>query len=242
MPAYRDDRDALLERADALARDNERLEREARELREENQELRARVPDEAEAPAPKPVVELVEVPKERGATWLVLGIVGTAAAWIIYLVGAATAVWGFISLIATALLVGTFWERARERRAAARARRPRLPGALPVDKRAYEELLATRRKTVNVQLDVTFATPLAATQRAGVEQSLAGAGLAARWDRDILQVRTRRLRIVRGRGDSAVRDPSPINEWCERAFAALGRVHEEHPIVQVRPRATSGRR
>lgn len=233
MPAYRDDRDALLERAEALARDNQRLER-------ENQELRGK--------AAEPMrVQLVEVPASespaaRGNGWLIAGGIGAAAAWLVLLAGVATTVVYLAALLATALVVGTIWERWRERRARTRARQRRLPGGLPIDKRAYQELLATPRKTVNVLLDVTFAVNLAPTQRSDVEQSLAGADLAARWERETLQVRSRRLRIARKGDGGQVRDPGPIAEWCEAAFAALGRVHEEWPIVMVRPRATSGRR
>jgi hypothetical protein len=236
VTAYRDDRDALLERADALARENQRLER-------ENEALRAR----AAEPAPPAQVQMVEVPAgEAPATGgnglVILGGICAAVAWLVLLAGVETIMVYLAALIATAMVVGTIWERWRERRAVARARR-RLPsGALSIDKRAYQVLLETRRKTVNVLLDVTFAVNLAPTQRAQVEQSLAAADLAARWDRETLQVRSRRLRIVRKGEGGAVRDPTPITEWCELAFAALGRVHEEWPIVLVRPRATSGRR
>jgi hypothetical protein len=236
VPAYRDDRDALLERADALTRENQRLER-------ENEELRAK----ATEPAPPAQVQMIEVPAgespaTRGNGWLIGGAIAAASAWLILAVGAATVVFYLAALLTTALVVGTVWERWRERRAVKAARQRRLPGAMSIDKRAYQELLETKRKTVNVLLDVTFAVNLAPTQRAQVEQSLAAAGLAARWDRETLQVRSRRLRIAKKGGGEVVRDPSPITEWCETAFAALGRVHEEWPIALVRPRATSGRR
>jgi hypothetical protein len=238
VPAYRDDREALLQRAEALERELARAREEAAALREENRGLRERAPappaPEPEPPAP-PVPALARPGRlDQGA------FLGTLAVWAVVAAFVGGTAWLVPIAVTTAVVAGLALRRnpAPRRRTPARA----LPAELPVDRRAHAELLATRRKTLNVQIDVRFAAPLAPTQRAEIEQALAAANLAARWDQDTLQLRSRRLRVARKTDEGLVRDPSPIAGYCEDAFAALARVHRDREIVSVTPRATRSRR
>ena len=234
MPAFRDDREALLQRAAALERELERTQREAAELREENQALRARVPEPEPEPEPKPEPR-PEEPKPEPAPLHVTVMIGTVAAWAIAAFAIGFVPWMLPAAIASTAVAGAVaWRRPR--------RRPALPPALPLDREAYRSLLDTTRRTVNVQIDVRFVSPLAPDQRSSIEKLLAAFDLATSWEQETLRLRSRRIRVVRKTMNGKTRDIGPVTRYCEGAFAALARLHLEHPIADVKPRASSSRR
>jgi hypothetical protein len=229
--AFRDDRDALLHRAEALGRESDRARHEAAELRaendrlrEENERLRARIP---EPPAPALEVTAPPAPARPGRSWRAAAAAGAGLATFAVALAVAPA----LSVIPAG--VGAAWlGRAAWRRWSARRRRD--PDALPVDQGAYAELLATPRHTVVVQIDARFATRLVPDQRRQALQVVTRAGLRAHWEDDLLIVRSRRIRLRRPR--SAPHDPGAIARFCEAAFARLAIVHASWPLAAVTPR------
>lgn len=118
--------------------------------------------------------------------------------------------------------------RARKELEALRDENARLragSGALPVDRAALRALLEQPRRTVQVRVEAELATAPTLAVQAAVMRELDPSFYGV-FEDGVLVLQSRRLR-----------ERAPIEEFCDRAFAALARIHARHPIARVVPRA-----
>jgi len=245
--SYRDDREALLMRAEALERelakvraDNERLQQEARAAEQAEAAADDEAPDPAPATALVPVappsaLALARVPVPPGraertrATWAA-GLVGLA--WSALALALGTAPW--MVPVSIASVLGAAWfALGAGSWVATRALRTRWP-SLPIELAAYRELITRERRSVVVQLDVSFARPISRADRERVRQQLRGAG-AIRFDGGNVTITSATLRTRKS--PDGTFDPAPIRAFCDRAFDRLAELQPSHPMTVIRPRA-----
>ncbi|HEY5934301.1 MAG TPA: hypothetical protein VIU61_06700 [Kofleriaceae bacterium] len=202
---YRDDRDALLHRVDALEDELERTRREAEQLRADNEKLRtpsAPAPIEP-PPPPEPTRALVKrrVPLTREGLGFLAALAGLVP-WLAVAVAAGPALWMLPAAVATSVLaaVATRWTRSS-----------RVDTLLPFDHASLNRLVSQNRRAVVVKLDVRFDPLPNGSQRKAIKSQLARAGLRPSWADGVLTLSSRRLRAA-----------PPIHAFVQRALGALG--------------------
>lgn len=235
MVTYRDDREALLMRAEALERelaiaraDNERLQREAEAEAEAEQPAPPPPPTTTTtALVPSPPAPVVPRPSRTQAIGAA-GVVG--AAWSALALAAGAATWMVPAAVASVL--GAAWLAPRAGAWLAGRRLCARWPTLPIDAAAYRELTTHPRRRVVVQIDVTFARPPARTEHRALRDKLRTTGNIS-FDAATLTISSGTLRTRR----DGIFDPTPIREFCARAFDRLAVLHATHPLTAVRPRA-----
>ena len=220
---YRDDRDALLHRVDALEDELERTRREADKLRVDNERLRQ--PPEPVPAEPDETVEtepaeplkaesraLVKLPRPSPRGWRAIGAgIASALPWLAAAVVAGPALWMLPAAAATAVAAGAALLRFGPRA-------PRIRTLLPFDQASLHVLVAQRRRAIVVKLDVRF-TPLpSGSQRKAITAQLARAGLRPSWTDGVLTVSSRRLRAS---NKLDLVPPTAIDAFVQRAVGAL---------------------
>ena len=217
---YRDDRDALLHRVDALEDELERTQREAEQLRADNEKLRT-PPAPVEPAPPEPTRALVKrhVPLTREGLG-VLAAAGSLVGWLVVGVAAGPALWMLPATAATALLAAAtaMWTRTRT---------SRLATGLPFDHASLKRLVSQNRRALVVKLDVRFDPLPSGAQRKAITSQLARAGLRPTWVDGVLTLASRRLRAT-----------PPIHAFVQRALGALSALTGVE-IVSVVARAGS---
>jgi hypothetical protein len=218
---YRDDRDALLHRVDALEDELERTRREAEKLRADNARLRRPPETEpAETVETEPVEPvktesraLVKLPRPSPRSLRALGAgIASALPWLAAAVVAGPALWMLPAAVGTAVAAGAALLRFGPRP-------PRIRTLLPFDQASLHELVAQRRRAIVVKLDVRF-TPLpSGSQRKAITAQLARAGLRPAWTDGVLTLSSRRLRAP---NKADLVPPAAIDAFVQRAVGALG--------------------
>lgn len=220
---YRDDRDALLHRVDALEGELERTRREAEQLRADNARLKQPTepaPAEPAEPAepvepvePVPFRVLVKVPRPSTRGWRVIGVgVASTLGWLTAALVAGPALWMLPVAAATAIVAGAALLRFGPVP-------PRFQTHLPFDHASLNELVSQRRRGIVVKLDVRFAPLPTGSQRKAITAQLSRVGLRPSWTGGMLTLSSRRLR---SRKKSELVEPSAIDAFAQRALAALG--------------------
>ena len=242
--SYRDDGEALLQRAEALERELEQVKTEAAAHKAEATQLRADADAEEAAEdaedaraltvvPPRPAVVIAGPdPSER----YLAGVVGIG--WTLLALAAGGAWWMVPSALVTAYGAGWILRWVRSRRIERTALAPWRH--LPVDEDAYRKLMTSSRRSVVVRIDVTFEWALASGDRERVHRKLTGVGAIGR-EGPALTISSQRLRTKRSRGGAKEWDfdPEPIRAFCDAAFTRLVAVDEIHPIATIRLYARS---
>ena len=236
---YRDDRDALIARADAL-------EREAEQLRRENERLR----DAAHAPVAIERVE-VEVPVVRGPATIVKSAdvqrrsIRPQAPWGFDLVVGLPLLTVMLAILmsgvghdggaraASALGVALVWaigSFAYRVRLAMRERAwlERAPLGLAVG--AYEDLLSEHHETRAVIARVAFEGELDDAARREIAAAIHG---ASRWEDGRLLVESPRFPTLFAGHNRIVFDNARVHRWVRDLFRMLEPLAAAHPIASV---------
>jgi hypothetical protein len=230
--SYRDDREALLHRTEALERELTQTREQLATRTAENEQLQLAVAraeaDEPEPPAPEAPRALVLAqpirPDRNVAGWLV------GAAWTVGALAIGVTSWMVPAAVVTTLGIG--WLANRWRAGGLGRRLGREWPSLPIDAALYGELLSFERRSVVVRIEVGFAAIPNASDRTRIRKRLQGAG-ALGWEQGALTITSRTLRPSR----DGQFDPEVIRAHCDRVFERLDGLRESYPIEYVRPRA-----
>lgn len=209
---YRDDRDALLHRVDALEDELERTRREAEQLRADNERLRSPPAPVERAPQRElPSRALVKLPEPKPRGRLAIGAgLASLLPWIGVALAAGPTVWMLSAAAATAVVAAATMLWAADRP-------PRVKTLLPFDHASLAKLVTQARRSIVIKLDVRFAPLPTGAQRKAITGQLARAGLRPSWTDGVLTLSSRRLR-----GAKQAVEPSPIYAFVHRALGALG--------------------
>jgi hypothetical protein len=247
--SYRDDREALLQRVEALERELAQTREERGAARDELalvlakqalQEAERVVEDEADEqpPVPSPPLALVAVHRDREHRSLQPLIAASVVAlgWTVLAVAVGAAAWMLPAVVISAAGAARLAQRDHVRVVVGELEK-RWP-SLPIDQDTYRELLALPRRTVVVRVAVAFEKLPSRGEREKIKQRVKGLG-AVTWEQATLTIASGTLRTSKGKADRWAFDPEVLRAYCARVFDALVGVHAEHPIANVWPRARS---
>ncbi|MDX2093559.1 MAG: hypothetical protein SFX73_37300 [Kofleriaceae bacterium] len=246
---YRDDREALLHRVEAL-------ERELAQAREESQAAQTKLlrlvakqaaaeraveeeaaAEQAHVPAPPLALVAVESQREKSSLHPFMAAATVAAGWTLIAAAVGAAVWMLPAVVISAAVAARLAGSGDHVQVVLGELEKRWP-SLRIDHDTYRDLLALPRRTVVVRVAVAFEKQPSRGDREKIKQRVRALG-SATWDQATMTIASGTLRTGKGKGDTWAFDPEVLRQYCARVFDALVGVHAEHPIEQVWPRARS---
>ncbi len=222
---YRDDRDALLARADAL-------EREADQLRRENERLREVPPPPPDVPSSELALSL-SLQRDAHGPDAVLATVMIFIMLIGLVLASRGALWSGLAVVAgMCALVGVTFAISIGHRTRLIASEQAWIDAAPLglDPAAYRRLLSEHHLERRITARIAFATPPAEDDRRHIAAEIPSSEV--RWLDDHLVVASPRFDTVRA-GSAILHDNAAVHGWVRDLVTALQAVASGHPIASL---------